>query len=70
MTSLRFLVAAVLVSMALFVSNSAAFAPASQMTTNIRSSAAVKRVSPLNIFDEKERDALTRDSEPEEYFQT
>jgi hypothetical protein len=24
----------------------------------------------LNIFDEKERQALTRDSEPEDYFQT
>lgn len=27
-------------------------------------------VTHLNVFDEKERKALTRDSEPEDYFQT
>lgn len=43
-----------------------AFAPQPLVSVNADS-----RISThLNIFDEKERDALTRDSEPEDYFQT
>ena len=43
-----------------------AFAPQLRVTVH-----STPRVSTrLNIFDEKERQALTRDSEPEDYFQT
>jgi hypothetical protein len=46
-----------------------AFSPSSHISkTAFRS--AVGTSKPLNIFDEKERNALTRDSEPEDFFQT
>lgn len=48
-------------------SSVSAFAPIG----NVAKMTSVERVSPLMaIFEERERDALTRDSEPEEYFQT
>lgn len=43
-----------------------AFAPQPQLSVPTNQRIATH----LNVFDEKERQALTRDSEPEDYFQT
>ncbi|KAG7360238.1 hypothetical protein IV203_035337 [Nitzschia inconspicua] len=66
MISFNLLIATILLSMACLASNAAAFAPVSHVTAIARTNA----IAPLNIFDDKERNALTRDSEPEDYFQT
>ena len=60
---------ALLAIAASFVTETRAFAPRAHLATKTF----VGRVpSPtkLNIFDEQERKSLTRDSEPEDYFQT
>mmetsp|Transcript_89169 Transcript_89169/g.257066 ORF Transcript_89169/g.257066 Transcript_89169/m.257066 type:complete len:103 (-) Transcript_89169:112-420(-) len=58
-------VAALLVAVSCLVST-IAFAPKPLVSVNSN-----RAITHLNIFDgDKERDALTRDSEPEDYFQT
>jgi hypothetical protein len=66
------LVAAVLVCIACLLSDSAAFAPPVGQTTTSNRVFDNGHVAPLNMgfFNDKERDALTRDSEPKDYFQT
>jgi hypothetical protein len=73
MTSFGFLVtAAILVILACLVSDSASFAPSLvQRTANIRSSADGRVITlKMGFLNDKDRDALTRESEPEDYFQT
>lgn len=61
-----FLIATVLATALLSVSG---FAP---VANTVQTTRATKNNVVLNMaaFEEKERDALTRDTEPEEYFQT
>mmetsp|Transcript_24988 Transcript_24988/g.68925 ORF Transcript_24988/g.68925 Transcript_24988/m.68925 type:complete len:106 (+) Transcript_24988:310-627(+) len=68
MTSVRFASALLLSAIAFLASGSVAFAPVSQVSgkTVARSSTHL-----MGVFDgEQERKALTRDSEPEEFFAT
>eukprot|EP00532_Pseudo-nitzschia_australis_P007233 CAMPEP_0168168188 /NCGR_PEP_ID=MMETSP0139_2-20121125/2948_1 /TAXON_ID=44445 /ORGANISM="Pseudo-nitzschia australis, Strain 10249 10 AB" /LENGTH=105 /DNA_ID=CAMNT_0008085477 /DNA_START=130 /DNA_END=447 /DNA_ORIENTATION=- len=68
MTSIRFAFAVLFTAVAFLASGSLAFAPSSQMTstTVARSSTHL-----MGVFDgEQERTALTRESEPEEFFAT
>lgn len=61
-------IAALVVAVSCFVSTTA-FAPLPVVSH--QSTVTSNRVSThLNVFDEKERAALTRDSEPDDYFQT
>lgn len=57
-----FLLATVLATVILSVSG---FAPIASTIQTTRTNKVV-----LNIFDDKERDALTRDSEPDDFFAT
>lgn len=68
MASVRFISALLIVAIAFLASGSSAFAPSSQ----ISSKACASSTTPLfGIFDgEQERQALTRDSEPEDFFAT
>lgn len=67
MRSTSAILSALLVAISCLVATTA-FAPTPIVT---QKSATSNRVSThLNVFDEKERAALTRDSEPEDYFQT
>ena len=69
MKSMNLGIASVLVvAMAGLVANTSAFAPVP--LAHSRSAVANRVDTHLNIFDEKERAALTRDSEPEDFFQT
>lgn len=63
MASVRFILALLFTAIAFLASGSVAFAPASQIS---------RQTTHLNgLFDgEQERTALTRDSEPEEFFAT
>lgn len=72
MTSLRSLIAAALLSVACLVSNSAAFVPTGHhhLMTTTKTTTRATTMGPLFIELEKERNALTRDSEPEEFFKT
>ena len=69
MSSFRFLASLLLVAVAFLSMESNAFAPSSQIS-NTACRSAVGTSKPLNLFDEQERKSLTRDSEPEEFFQT
>ncbi|KAL3944103.1 MAG: hypothetical protein SGBAC_001834 [Bacillariaceae sp.] len=60
-----FLIATVLATALLSVSG---FAPVASTVQTTRATNNV--VLNMAVFEEKERDALTRDTEPEEYFQT
>jgi hypothetical protein len=73
MTSFR-----ILSALLLFIAVASAFAPVSQVSksaTATTSGSSIRfhgdAMAPLKmVFDEKERNALTRDSEPDDYFQT
>jgi hypothetical protein len=68
MTSTRFLCTLLAVAIAFLATGSSAFAPTSQMS---RTSAASSTTPLMGAFDgEQERKALTRESEPEEFFST
>jgi len=58
-----------LITLAICIAASAAFAPISSSPAFLTSER-TNNLSPLHVFQEKERDALTRESEPEDYFQT
>eukprot|EP00531_Pseudo-nitzschia_arenysensis_P003178 CAMPEP_0116149062 /NCGR_PEP_ID=MMETSP0329-20121206/18721_1 /TAXON_ID=697910 /ORGANISM="Pseudo-nitzschia arenysensis, Strain B593" /LENGTH=105 /DNA_ID=CAMNT_0003645299 /DNA_START=60 /DNA_END=377 /DNA_ORIENTATION=- len=68
MSSVRFFSTLLIVAIAFLASESSAFAPSSQ----ISSTAYATSTTPLmGVFDgEQERQALTRESEPEEFFST
>mmetsp|Transcript_3423 Transcript_3423/g.8141 ORF Transcript_3423/g.8141 Transcript_3423/m.8141 type:complete len:106 (-) Transcript_3423:274-591(-) len=68
MASVRFISTLLIVAIAFLASGSSAFAPSSQISSN----ACATSTTPLfGAFDgEQERTALTRDSEPEEFFAT
>jgi hypothetical protein len=60
---------ALLAIAASFVTETRAFAPKAQLATKTFVGRAPSTTK-LNVFDEKERQSLTRDTEPEDYFQT
>lgn len=72
MTTLRIL------SAFLFIAVASAFAPVSQVSKSVSTTSGSSSIrfhgdamtSLKMVFDEKERNALTRDTEPDEYFQT
>ena len=54
---------------AIAFASTSAFAPNANIVQN-SSGRTMNSVLKMGFFEEKERDALTRDSEPEDYFQT
>jgi hypothetical protein len=74
MISLHYLSALLILSVAFLASDSSAFAPVNLVSTSsfVGSWKTNESMSSLKMgfFDEKERNALTRDSEPQDYFQT
>ena len=68
MSSIRFFSALLVVAIAFLASGSSAFAPNSQISAK---TFATSTTPLMGIFDgEQERQALTRESEPEEFFAT
>lgn len=67
MKSVSGIFAAIIIALSCFMATTA-FAPNPIIAhTKVET---YRPVTHLNVFDEKERKALTRDSEPEDYFQT
>jgi hypothetical protein len=68
MTSIRFFCTLLAIAIAFLATSSSAFAPTSQISRN---AAACSTTPLMGVFDgEQERNALTRESEPEEFFAT